>query len=72
MACAKLRCWNQRMTGEQSRLLEVGNRVCWAANTTDVGTVIGATWSAVIIEWDDGLTASIEHNDMARVERAIS
>jgi preprotein translocase subunit YajC len=58
------------MTGEQSRQLKVGDRVCWAATMTDLGTVIGVTWSAVIIEWDDGLTASIEHNDMARVERA--
>jgi hypothetical protein len=58
------------MTGEQSRQLKVGNRVCWADSNTDLGTVIGITWSAVIIEWDDGLTASIEHNDMARVERA--
>jgi hypothetical protein len=59
-----------QMTGAQSRALKVGQRVCWAASTNDLGTVIGATWSAVIIEWDDGLTASIEHNDMARVERA--
>jgi hypothetical protein len=58
------------MTGEQSRQLKVGNRVCWATSTTDLGSVIGTTWNAVIIEWDDGLTASIEHNDMARVERA--
>jgi hypothetical protein len=60
------------MTGEQSRQLKVGNRVCWATSTTDLGSVIGTTWSAVIIEWDDGLTASIEHNEMARVERAAA
>jgi hypothetical protein len=60
------------MTGEQSRQLKVGSRVCWAASTTDLGTVIGITWSAVVIEWDDGLTASIEHNDMAQVERTAS
>ena len=60
------------MTGEQSRQLKVGNRVCWATSTTDLGSVIGTSWSAVIIEWDDGLTASIEHNDMVRVERAAA
>jgi len=32
-------------------------------------TVVKATWSEVTIEWDDGLTASIQHNDMANVER---
>jgi hypothetical protein len=35
-------------------------------------STIGTTWNAVIIEWDDGLTASIEHNDMARVEQVTT
>jgi hypothetical protein len=30
------------MTGEQSRLLAVSDRVCWCATTTDLGTVVGA------------------------------
>ena len=57
------------MTGEQSRLLKVGDRVCWGATTTDLGTVIGAAWSSVTTTWDDGHANSVRHNDMARVER---
>ena len=57
------------MTGEQSRTLSVGERVCWGTTTTDLGTVTGTTWSEVTIDWDDGHTSSIQHNDMAQVER---
>ena len=57
------------MTGEQSRYLEVGDRVCWGVTTTDLGTVVGTSWSGVTIAWDDGHTTSIQHNDMAKVER---
>jgi hypothetical protein len=57
------------MTGDQSRLLKVGDRVCWGTTTTDQGTVIGTAWSGVIIEWDDGDSNSVGHNDMAKVER---
>ena len=56
------------MTGEQSRLLNVGDRVCWEASATDLGTVVGTAWSGVTIDWDDGHTSSIQHNDMAQVE----
>jgi hypothetical protein len=57
------------MTGDQSRQLKIGDRVCWGATITDLGTVIGTTWNSVIIEWDDDHTTSIQHNDMAKVER---
>jgi len=57
------------MTGDQSRLLKVGNRVCWQASATDLGTVAGTAWNGVTIDWDDGHTTSIQHNDMAHVER---
>ena len=57
------------MTGEQSRYLEVGDRVCWGVTTTDLGTVVGTSWSGVTIAWDDGHTTSVQHNDMAKVER---
>jgi hypothetical protein len=57
------------VTGDQSRTLGIGERVRWGATTTDLGTVIGTTWSDVIIDWDDGHTTSIQHNDMAQVER---
>jgi hypothetical protein len=57
------------MTGDQSRTLGVGERVRWGATTTDLGTVVETTWNGVTIDWDDGQTASIQHNDMAQVER---
>ena len=57
------------MNGDQSRLLKVGDRVCWEQSTTDLGTVIGTSWSGVTIDWDDGHTTSIQHNDMTQVER---
>jgi len=57
------------MTGEQSRLLKVGDRVCWEKSATDLGTVTGTTWSEVTICWDDDHTSFIRHNDMAQVER---
>ena len=57
------------MTGDESRTLRVGDRVCWGARTTDLGTVIRTSWSEVIITWDDGEASSVSHNDMAKVER---
>ena len=57
------------MTGDQSRALDVGDRVRWGASITDLGTVVGTSWSGVTIDWDDGHTTSIQHNDMAHVER---
>jgi hypothetical protein len=57
------------MTGNQSRTLSVGDRVCWGDTTTDLGTVVGTSWSGVTIKWDDGHSTSIQHNDMGQVER---
>ena len=57
------------MTGEQSRQLKVGDRVGWEASETDLGTVVATAWSGVTIDWDDGHTALIAHNDMMQVER---
>jgi hypothetical protein len=57
------------MTGAQSRLLNVGERVRWEESATDQGTVTHNGWSDVSINWDSGRTSSIHHNDMARVER---
>jgi hypothetical protein len=58
------------MTGDQSRSLKPGDRVCWGA-TTDLGTVVGSSWSEVTIAWDDGEANSVSHNDMAKVERVL-
>ena len=57
------------MTGGQSRLLKVGDRVRWGATTTDLGTVVETTWNGVTIDWDDGNSTSIRHNDMGQVAR---
>lgn len=57
------------MTGEQSRLLKVGDRVRWGNTTTDLGTITGTTWNGVTIAWDNGDANSVGHNDMAKVER---
>jgi hypothetical protein len=58
------------MTGEKSRRLVVGTRVCWKHSEADQGTVVENTWSAVTIKWDNGLTGAIHHNDMGEVEVA--
>ena len=57
------------MTGDQSRLLKPLDRVRWGATTTDLGTVVETTWNGVTIDWDDGNRTSIQHNDMAHIER---
>ena len=57
------------MTGEQSRLLKVGDRVQWDNSLTDRGTISDVDWRGVTIKWDDGRTNSIYHNDMGQVER---
>ena len=58
------------MLGAESRQLKVGDRVRWGDSLTDQGTVVGTAWSGVTIDWDDGHTSSIQHNDMIKVERA--
>ena len=56
------------MTGDESRLLKVGDRICWKGSATDLGTVTGTAWSGVTIAWDDNQTDSIRHNDMTQIE----
>jgi hypothetical protein len=60
---------NKKMTGDQSRLLKPLDRVFWCGNMTDQGTVVETDWAGVSIKWDNGHTTSIQHNDMAQVER---
>jgi hypothetical protein len=55
------------MTGEQSRLLATGNRVCWNDDQADQGTIAETDWSGVEIVWDNGRTDFCLHNDMAKV-----
>jgi hypothetical protein len=53
------------MTGEQSRKLKVGNKVCWRADTADQGTITETNWSGLIIKWNSRGEQSVLHNDMA-------
>jgi hypothetical protein len=55
------------MTGEQSRQLQVGARVCWGQDKNDQGTVTEKNWSGVILKWDNRDKQSVLHNDMAMV-----
>jgi hypothetical protein len=40
------------MTGEQSRQLHVGDRVCWQNNRADQGTIAEKNWAGETIKWD--------------------
>ena len=57
------------MTGEQSRLLKVGERVRWQNDQADQGTVTEKNWAGVTVKWDNRSEQAILHNDMAQVER---
>jgi len=41
------------MTGDQSRGLAVGDRVCWNADINDQGTVTEKNWAGVTIKWEN-------------------
>jgi len=58
------------MTGEESRKLKPGDRVFWQDDVKNQGTVKGTSWSGVTIDWDDGDSTSVSHNDMAPIGRA--
>jgi hypothetical protein len=60
------------MTGEQSRALKPGDRVCWRNDQADRGTVTQTNWAAITIKWDNRSLQTILHNDMGQVERAVS
>ena len=56
------------MTGDQSRGLKVGDRVCWNADKNQ-GTVTEANWAGVTVKWDNRSEQAILHNDMPQVEQ---
>jgi hypothetical protein len=58
------------MTGEQSRALKPGNRVCWQKDQTDQGTITETNWSGVTVKWNSRGEQAILHNDMGQIERA--
>jgi hypothetical protein len=53
---------------DQSRLLTVGDRVCWNADNDDQSTLTEKNWAGVTIKWDSRSERVILHNDMAQVE----
>lgn len=57
------------VTGDESRQLNVGDRVCWKADPKDHGTIIEKNWAGVTIKWDSRSEQAILHNNMAHVER---
>jgi hypothetical protein len=57
------------MTGEQSRQLSPGDRVCWQKDQADKG-VTGKSWAGVTVKWDNRSEQTILHNDMGQIERA--
>jgi hypothetical protein len=60
------------MTGDESKLLKVGARVCFNGELTDRGTVTATQARYVTIEWDDGHKSFSSHHEMKRVERVIA
>jgi hypothetical protein len=59
----------EKMTGEKSRLLKVGNKVCWQKDQADRGTVTETSWSGLTIKWDSRGEQTVLHDDMAQIER---
>ena len=55
------------MTGSQSRLLDVGARVCWREDKNDLDTVTEKDWAGVTVKWDNRSQQTVLHNDMAGV-----
>jgi hypothetical protein len=58
------------MTREQSRQLKVGNKVCWQNDQADRGTITETSWAGVTVRWDGRGDQTIQHNDMASLQRA--
>lgn len=57
----------KRMTGAQSRLLNVGSRVYWRDDKNDQGTVIETNWAGITLKWDNRDQQVVLHNDMESV-----
>jgi hypothetical protein len=55
------------MTPEQSRKLNIGDRVCWQDEAKDHGEIVERDWSGVKIKWDTGKATYYHHNDMGSV-----
>jgi hypothetical protein len=57
------------VTGDKSRTLNVGDRICWQNDQADQGMITEKNWAGVTIIWDNRGEQAILHNDMAQVER---
>jgi hypothetical protein len=55
------------VTAAESKNLKKGNRVCWRHDAADSGIVIGTSWNAVTIAWDNGQVATVHHGDMREI-----
>jgi hypothetical protein len=60
----------KEMTGEQSRRLEVGDKVCWQNDQADRCTVTETSWSGLTIKWDGRGEQRVLHNDMGGMSLA--
>ena len=59
------------MTGEKSRQLKVGDKVCWQKDDADQGSVTETNWSGVTVTWDNRGEQAVLHNDMTQIERVL-
>ena len=54
----------ETVTGEESRKLNFGDRVCCNADPKDQGTVTEKNWAGVTVKWDSRSEQAVLHNDM--------
>jgi hypothetical protein len=57
------------MTGENSRKLRVGDKVCWQKDKADKGIITETNWAGVTVKWENRSEQAILHNDMAQIDR---
>ena len=60
------------MTGRESRLLIIGDRVLWNGDVKDIGRLIERDWAGVTVKWDNREQQKLLHNDMAMVTRTLN
>jgi hypothetical protein len=64
MASPAFRNKQVKMTGDQSRHIKVGDRVCWGDDKEDGGTVTERNWAGVTIKWNKRSEQPVLHNDL--------
>lgn len=57
------------MTTAQAKALRVNDRVTWADDPKDAGTIIDNGAYAVTIKWDNHLPGTIDHRDAEQISR---